>query len=100
MDVRSESALRRTEGYVHRNIAGEALLIPVRAQVADLQAAYLLNGTAEFIYLNLDGRRKPAELAGLLAGAYGVDPEEAGRDVGDLLQTLRDIGAAESAPLP
>ena len=88
------AAMRRTDGYVHRNIAGEALLIPIRAQAADLQAAYLLSETAEFVYLNLDGRREPPELASLLAEAFEVAPARAEEDVRGLLGLFREIGAA------
>ena len=96
--TRVDAPLRRTAGFVHRNVAGEALLIPVGARPSALQSAYLLNPTAECVYLNLDGRRDAAELAGLLAKAFGADAAEASRDVRELLETLAGIGAVEPAP--
>ena len=95
--LRTEPLLRRTDGYVHRNVAGEALLIPIRAQVADLKAAYLLNETAEFVYLKLDGKRGVVELVGLLAEAFAVPPERAREDILALLDLFREIGATEEA---
>ena len=93
-----DTPLRRTDGFVHRNVAGEALLIPVGAQPAALQSAYLLNPTAEFVYLKLDGRRDVPELARLLAEAFQGNAGVAERDVLELLESLEGIGATEPAP--
>lgn len=86
--------LRRTDAFVHRNVAGEALLIPVRRQAADLQAAFVLNETAEFVYLSLDGRRTAEDLADMMCGRFTVAPEAARGDVDGLLETLCGIEAA------
>lgn len=94
-----DAAPRRCpEAFVHRNVAGEALLIPIRRQPLDLQAAYLLNETAEFVYLNVDGRRTEEDLARLLADRYEVGPDRAREDTRALLEDLRAAGAVEWAP--
>ncbi|MBI4229575.1 MAG: PqqD family protein [Planctomycetes bacterium] len=85
---------RRTDAFVHRNVAGEALLVPVRAQPSEIQSAYLLNETSEFIYLQLDGRRTPESLAEIVRERYEVGRDEALRDVEALLSDLAEIGAA------
>ena len=90
--------VRRTDAFVHRNVAGEALLIPVGAQPSALQSAYVLNPTAEFVYLKLDGRRDAPELARLLAAAFRADAGTAERDVRELLEALESVGATEPAP--
>jgi hypothetical protein len=96
MSIRADAAPRRCrDAFVHRNVAGEALLIPIRRQPSDLQAAYLLNETAEFLYRNLDGARTPGDLARLLAERFEVDPDRAGRDTRGLLAELVGIGAVE-----
>lgn len=86
----------RTDGYVHRNVAGEALLVPVRAQAADIQSAYMLNETAEALYLGADGRRSEADLARLLADAFEVPADRAGADAKEALGILAEIGALEA----
>lgn len=83
------------EGFIHRNIAGEALLVPVRAQAADVQSAFLLNETAEFVYLQVDGRRSVRQIAEHLARAYEVPPERALADAGAAIESLAEIGALE-----
>ncbi len=90
------TAPRRTDAFVHRNVAGEALLVPVSAQPSDVQSAYLLNETSEFVYLHLDGRATPAALAALVCERYEVGRDEALRDVEALLSDLDGIGAVRA----
>jgi hypothetical protein len=76
---------------IHSRVAwqlldGEAVLIDLERGLA-----LGLNASASFLWLRLEGRT-PAELAGELAAAYALTPEQAQRDVDGFIELLRARG--------
>ena len=80
---------------VTRRIADETLLIPIRGQAADLDAIYVLNDTAAFLWSQLDTTGDVAALGAVLCEAFEVSPEQAAQDVTDFLAALEESGIVE-----
>ena len=88
---RNQIYVKKTD-CVTRQIAGETIIVPVRAQVGDLESIYLLNGVGTRIWELIDGRRGVAEIGGEISKEYEVSPEEASRDMADFLTCLEEAG--------
>lgn len=77
---------------VSRCIAGETLLIPVRAQVVDLEGMYVLNDVGTLVWERLDGRTPLPALVNAVCHCYDVSPEVAAADVAEFLEALATAG--------
>jgi hypothetical protein len=85
----------RSQSVVARVVAGEMLIVPVRARVGDLASIYSFNGTGCLIWKLLESPRTMAELAAAVAQEYEVDPAEAERDVADFVNEMKVVGLVE-----
>ena len=82
----------RSQAVVARVVAGETLIVPVRAKVGDLASIYSFNGTASVIWKLLESPRTVAELAEALAREYDVEMAQAERDVTDFVNEMKAVG--------
>lgn len=82
----------RSGDVVHREVADEHLLIPVRGALADMECVFALTPVAAHIWQRLDAPRTVAELARDVAQAFEVALETARRDTDGFLDTLRREG--------
>jgi hypothetical protein len=57
-----ERCYEKDPSIVHRNIAGETILVPIRSHVADLESIYTLDEVAARIWELIDGQRKVGEI--------------------------------------
>ncbi len=80
---------RREEDLVTRRIAGETIIVPVRAMVGDLDSIFTLNETSSAIWELLDGRRDVGQIADALCLKFEVTREEAVEDVSEFLESLK-----------
>ena len=87
---------RRGE-FVVRCIAGETILVPVSAGVADLDAIYVLNGAAAVVWNRIDGQTTFADLVDAVLDEFEVSHAEAASDVANLLASLSDDGLVLAA---
>jgi hypothetical protein len=85
----------RSQSVVARVIAGETLIVPVRAKVGDLASVYSFNGTASLIWKLLESPRTVTELAAAVAREYDVDPAQAERDVTSFVDEMKAVGLVE-----
>ena len=76
---------------VSRKIAGEYILVPIRNNVGDLESIYTLNEVAARIWELIDGKRKLSEIKDKIVEEFEVTPEEAEKDLSELLQKLEKI---------
>jgi len=90
----------RSRDCATRSVAGETVIVPIRAQAAAIDCLYTLNGTASAVWERLDSPRSAEELAGALVGHFDVLPERAAADVAALLATLEQAGLVERQPSP
>lgn len=87
---------RCTEGVVKRVIAGEAFLVPVKKNLADMQNLFVLQGCGEFIWDCLDGEATRDDVVCRVTAEFDVDSAEAGRDVDGFLKLLLAEGLVGS----
>ena len=89
----------RSESVVARVVAGETLIVPVRAKVGDLASIYSFNGTGTLIWRLLASPRTLAELSTAVAQEYDVDPAQAESDVTSFVIEMKAVGLVE-VPVP
>jgi len=88
----TEQALVRSQSVVARMIAGETLIVPVRAKVGDLASIYSFNGTGSLIWKLLESPKTISELAAAVAQEYDVDPAQAETDVVEFVDEMKAVG--------
>jgi len=81
---------------VARVVAGETLIVPVRARVGDLASIYSFNGTASLIWKLLESPKTVAELADAVAREYDVELEQAECDVKEFVAAMKAVGLVEA----
>jgi len=91
----NQQSFVRSQSVVARAVAGETLIVPVRAKVGDLASIYSFNGTASLIWKLLESPRTVAELADAVAQEYEVEPEQAKRDVAEFVEEMKTVGLVE-----
>ena len=84
---------RQSDEFIFRRIADEVILVPIRQRVGDLQSIYTLTPVAARIWESLDGATSAGAIARQLVEEYEVTVEQAGADLNEFLQSLREIGA-------
>ena len=87
--------LIRSGEVVARVIAGETLVIPVRANVADLGSIYSFNETGTLIWSLLESPRTVAELSAAVAQKYEIEAAMAEPDVKSFVSELQSVGLVE-----
>ena len=87
-----ERCYEKDPSIVHRNIAGEAILVPIRSHVADLESIYTLDEVAARIWELIDGQRKVEEIRDAIVEEYAVSPDVAEADLVEFIQQLEAIG--------
>lgn len=88
--ISATSIYRQSPDLVLRNIANEAILVPVRNRVGDLDAVFTLSEVALAVWNLLDGRRTISELARTISHDFDVTEEVAADDIAELLGTLTE----------
>ena len=78
--------------FVTRTIAGEAVVVPVRGRIGDLDAIYHLNDVGAFIWNLLDGRTSVRDIAQAVREAYDVTLEYSERDTIQFVDELQSAG--------
>jgi hypothetical protein len=94
-DAARAETLVRSQAVVARVVAGETLIVPIRAKVGDLASIYSFNGTGSLIWRLLESPRTVAELATAVAQTYEVDPSQAEQDVTNFVSEMKSVGLVE-----
>src|SRR5690348_4032685 len=87
----------RTTAVVARVVAGETLVVPVRAKVGDLASIYKFNGTGTLIWKLLATPQTTLDLCAAVAVHYGIEIAQAERDVISFLDEMKSVGLVEAA---
>ena len=90
-----DEVLVRSESVVARVVAGETLVVPVRAKVGDLASIYSFNGTGTLIWKLLASPKSVAELAAAVAQEYEVELTQAENDVTSFVNEMKAVGLVE-----
>lgn len=89
MSIRYE----KDPSVVYREIAGEAILVPIRRNVADMESVYTLDSVAADIWKLIDGERTLADIREALLGEYDVEADVLSRDLDEFVEQLVSVGA-------
>lgn len=79
---------RHSPDMVFRQIADEYVLVPIRHDVADMEAVFTLGGVGARIWELLDGERDGYAVLGQILEEYDVAAEEARKDLVEFLEDL------------
>jgi len=90
-----DECYKKSETIVSRRIAGEAVLVPLRRNAADLDAIYALNETAAAAWEALDGSNTLRQVLQRILAEFEVDDATAEQDLLELMAHLRELGAVE-----
>lgn len=85
----------RSRAVASRVVAGETLLVPIRARVGDLASIYSFNGTGSSIWQLLETPRTVDELVAAVASEYDAEQERVEKDVREFLSEMLSVGLAE-----
>ncbi len=94
-EILLDERYRRSEAIISRQIAGEAVLVPLRQNTADLEAIYAVNEVAALMWEMMDGTHTLREALERVTAEFEVEEEEAGKDLVELVTQLRELGALE-----
>lgn len=86
----------QSQAVVARVVAGETLIVPVRAKVGDLSSIYKFNGTGTLIWKLLEKPRTVTEIADAVATQYDVDRSQAEIDVTSFVGEMQSVGLVEA----
>ena len=78
---------------VYREIAGEAILVPIRRNLVDMQSIYTLDNVGADIWKLIDGERTLAEIRETLLEEYDVDASALTQDLDEFIDQLVAVGA-------
>jgi Coenzyme PQQ synthesis protein D (PqqD) len=86
----------KSPDVVFRQIAGEFVLVPIRHDVADLEAVYTLGGAGARIWELLDGERDGHAILDEIVQEYDITLDQARSD---LIEFLGDLEAVQGIVL-
>ena len=91
----------RSRSVVARVVAGETLIVPIRAKVGDLASIYSFNGTGSLIWKLLEAPKTLSQVAATVAQEYDIELAQAERDVAEFVNEMKAVGLVEvPAALP
>jgi hypothetical protein len=85
----------RSRAVASRVVAGETLLVPIRARVGDMASIYSFNGTGSSIWQLLETPKTVDELVAAVAQEYDAEQERVEKDVREFLGEMLSVGLAE-----
>lgn len=78
---------------VYREIAGEAILVPIRRNLVDMQSIYTLDNVGADIWKLIDGERTLADIKEALLDEYDVEASALSQDLDEFIDQLVAVGA-------
>ncbi len=84
--------MKRKDDFILQNVGGENLLVPIGAQVMDMNGIITLNDTAVCVWELLARERSLDELAAKVAERFDVIPQRAHADVQTFLDEIAKLG--------
>ena len=97
MDELMERRYEKDPSVVYREIAGEAVLVPIRRNVSEMQSVYTLDSVGADIWDLIDGTRTLIDILRALDDEYEVEEAVLARDLQEFIAQLVSIGAVRDA---
>lgn len=79
----------RANDVVCRKVAGEALLVPIKGNIADMQQVFRLDEVGEFVWEHLESPKTVEQLGQEVTTAFDVSQETAAQDIHAFLSDLQ-----------
>src|SRR3954451_4237079 len=92
----SLSVYRHAGEVVVRRVGREALLVPVRNRVGDLDSIFTLNETAIVVWEAIDGRTPLDAVVERVCREYDVERDRAAADAEEIVRSLAEAGLLEA----
>jgi hypothetical protein len=83
-------AFQHSGEFVLRRVGSEAVLVPIRNRVGDLDSVYVMSPVALRIWSLIDGVSDFDTIAARVGEEYDVEPATAAQDVKELLSALEE----------
>jgi hypothetical protein len=93
-------SFRKSANHVTRTIADETIVVPIRAEVADLDSIFVLNEVGATIWALLDAEAGVDQIAEAVSRRFQVEPSAAREDAERFLAALRESGLVVEEPGP
>ena len=87
-----DTVFKKSDELVHRKIAEETILVPIRGTLADMQKIFALNPVAEFVWDLLDGRNSVGEMVEKVVSEFEVERKQAEADLDEFVIDLLNAG--------
>ena len=84
-----EKIYGKSDAVVHRKIAGETILVPVRGKLADMQRIFSLNPVAEHVWDQMAGEKKLCEIIDGVLEIFNVEEVTAREDILEFVSELK-----------
>ena len=91
--MEQEARYERNPDYVFRMVVGEAVLVPIRRQVTDMDCIYTLNAVGALVWQKLDAPATEAELQRAILDEFAAEPETVAADLDRFLEGMVAVGA-------
>ncbi len=92
-----EVRYERNPDFIYRWIVDEAVLVPIRQQVADMDCIYTLNEAAALVWQRLAEPATEAELQQAILDEFEAGPETVAADLGRFLEGMLAVDAIRRA---
>jgi hypothetical protein len=88
------------KNFVTRKIAGETIIVPVRAHVGELDSVYTLNEMGTLIWDLLQDGKQKRDIHQVICETYEISPDQAEADVRQFFQSLTQAGLIQKMSEP
>ena len=78
----------KADEIIHRRIADETILVPIRGELVDMQKIFSLNSVADCIWEHLDGKRNLLEICNQVDTVFESEPKQVQIDVLEFINEL------------
>jgi hypothetical protein len=93
--LEGDAVYTRHADVLLRVVAGENILVPIRGNLASLQAIFMVNRVGAFVWEALDGARTLDEILAGLLDRFEVSEGEARADLTEFLGKLVESGLVD-----
>lgn len=84
-----DKVFQKKHDIVFRKIADEAILVPIRGNVADMHRLFMLNPVAEFIWQHFEQNTSLDAICMKLEDDFDVSREQAEKDLSEFVLELQ-----------
>lgn len=88
-----DQKIERNPDFICRMILDEAILVPIRKDIADLNAIYTLNEVGAFVWQQLDQPQTLGEIQTNLLAEYDAEPNTILQDLQSYVADMLGIDA-------